>query len=462
MLSKILSARDKRAFLRQSISKENKASISLTLNIPGIAKSNELITSFFTQILSELQIYLTAHRIFIDKKKQINTIDAAGNFFLVPLICKTKEVGKTKYLKNLKLITEEFETSHKVGRFIDIDITNFAGEAVSSRKNKLCFFCKEQPAIYCMRDKRHSFAELRNYFLSEIKKYLKSIQKKETIRKISSTALKSILYEVSLSPKPGLVDFESSGSHTDMNYYTFIDSSSVLSSFFTQTATAGYEFSDDLSKALPVIRTIGLKSEEKMFEATHGANTQKGLIFLMGLTVFSIAYMEAQEMKICSESFSKITSSICHNIIDNELVNNTNRNSTHGEKCFSKYGNIAGGARLEAQNGFPTVIKFALPVLSENLFLNSINKKEIINIALQKTLIAIIAKNNDTNILFRGGEGILNELQNRAEKTLYSDNFHRDYEKLTVFCSKNNISPGGSADLLAITIFLRSSTYFME
>ncbi len=55
---------------------------------------------------------------------------------------------------------------------------------------------------------------------------------KAVLTSISQLALKALLYEVSLSPKPGLVDRFDNGAHDDMSFMTFIDSMIALSPFF--------------------------------------------------------------------------------------------------------------------------------------------------------------------------------------------------------------------------------------
>ncbi len=115
-------------------------------------------------------------------------------------------------------------------------------------------------------------------------------------RNLSSLALQSILYEISLTPKPGLVDKFSNGAHSDMNYSTFINSTAAISGYFNDLVQAGFAFTEnDMTKALPVIRNIGLRMEKSMFLKHKQVNTQKGIIFLMGLSLFSSGYLFAHE-----------------------------------------------------------------------------------------------------------------------------------------------------------------------
>jgi len=445
ILDKILKARENRAFLRKNISEKNVISISLSLNIPGYPKSNELITSFFEQILSELEIYLYSNRICVENSEKI--IDEAGNFWISAI--NTNNISEFE----IKLLTEKFEENHNVGRIIDVDITNVKCENVSSGKAKKCIIC-DLPAIVCMRNNNHSNIIIRNIIFDLITNYLSEIRKEKIIHRITEIAIKSLLYEVSLTPKPGLVDFEKNGSHNDMDYFTFLNSTAALSPYFSELAKKGFDFKDDFKNALPVIRNIGLQMESAMFKATNGVNTQKGLIFLLGLSIFSAANIYSNYHKIDYRIFEETIKKICFKLFENEL-NNSSNFQTHGEISFKKFGKIAGGARLEAELGFPTVFNFGLPVFENELKKVNKIKKENINFALQKTLISIISENNDTNILFRKDEKVLENLKSIAKKVL---NEKIKYSELEKFCKSENISPGGSADLLAITVFI----YFVK
>ncbi len=441
ILQKILLAKDNRANLRNTFSAKKNVSISLSLNIASYPKTNKNISQFFNLVLADLKIFLLANKVFIDNRSEVNSIDEAGNFFIA--IVKNKDITSSE----IKQITEEFEENHKLGRFIDVDITNKHGKNVSSHKKKLCYFCNEKPAIVCMREKTHSYPELKSFISKKINDYLFNEKKKQITKQLSSIALKSILYEVSLSPKPGLVDFYNSGSHKDMNYYTFLNSSAALAQYFTKFAELGYGFNEDLSKAISKIRIIGLQTEKDMFAATNDVNTQKGIIFLMGIALFSASYVFYKDGKFTISNFQETVKKVCKSLVYSELQN-LQVYKTHGEKCFEKFGLKGAGARHEVEQAFPTVVNFALPVL-EKYFRG--NKKEEIELALRKTLLAIISKNNDSNVLYRKGESILKKLKIFSKDAFIED---KEYNKVCKFCIKENISPGGSADLLAVSLFL--------
>jgi len=447
ILNSILEAKENRADLRKKIAQQNFCSISFNLNVPGYPKTNHELTQFFEQVCEEINFWLMANRISFENQEY--KIDDAGNFII------WKVTNKNFDAQELKFITEKFEEKHKLGRFLDLDVTNNLGQNVSSGKPKKCFFCQNFPAIVCMRERKHDFEEIRNFMFEEIKKYLNEIKKEKIIRKMSELAVKSLLYEVSFSPKPGLVDYNQNGSHSDMNYFTFLNSISALSPLFKQFSEIAFNFDSDFENILPKIREIGLQMEQVMFKATNNVNTQKGLIFLLGLSIFASSRLFYENKIFTNQNFREIIRKICFNITKNELVSTNNLNKTHGEICYHKFGNLGAGARWEAENGFPTVFEYGLTVLEQFLEKKFFNNKDKINFALEKTLLSIISANNDSNILYRKNDIILNEFKQLAKNILDEK---LEYSEIIKYCEHHNISPGGSADLLAVSIFI----YFVK
>jgi holo-ACP synthase/triphosphoribosyl-dephospho-CoA synthase len=274
------------------------------------------------------------------------------------------------------------------------------------------------------------------------------LQRRESAigKKLAALALKALLYEISLSPKPGLVDKFNNGSHTDMNFLTFIDSSAAVSVWFGELVQAGFAFhEDDDTKALPVIRDIGLRMEAAMNQATGNVNTQKGIIFLMGLSLFACGRLYRKTSHFDPEIFREIIKSVCRGLVQRELKDAPQPGKSHGEEIFHKHG--LSGARGEAESGFNTVFQFGLPVLTEA---GSMTDMEMI-----RCFLAIAAHNNDTNILYRGGRAVLDTFQNLCNIALKSFN-SGNFSNVEAFCERENISPGGSADLLVVSIFIWS------
>lgn len=444
-LENVLDARENRASLRSQFVKNNLCTLSLSLNIAGYPKSNFLISSFFTEILNELKPYLLANRIAIQNNKEIILTDKAGDFFIVPFSNSTIEIFKIKEL------TETFESTHRLGRLIDIDIFNEQGLPISSGKNKPCYFCGEYSAISCMRNKRHTYNEIREKISNEISNYLNVKNKELTINKLTSYASKAILYEISLSPKPGLVSFHDSGSHADMNFFTFLNSSASLTPFFKEFCLLGYNYSGKYEEALAQIRHIGLRAEKVMFEATNTINTHKGIIFLFGISLFSISKLVSEKKGYNHTEFRTIIKKICNKIVVNELVNTTNKAITNGEKVYEKYGILGVGVRGEVEKGFPSVFHKSQAYFEEYLTSFSYTNQHEIQQILQTGLLHIMAVNNDSNILHRSNLDTLIHLQTLAKEAI---NNNIAYKQLNEYCFKKNISPGGSADLLSVALLL--------
>ena len=415
-------------------------SLSLSLNVPGFPKSNSTVKSFFWCCLQEFKYTLKANQVSLIEKDSIEISDAAGDFYLVP--CNPGRFT----LKAIKQVCEDFEQNHPLGRFIDADLNDQEGVSFSSGKSKLCFFCLERPAIECRREKAHEPEELRSFMFPKMAYYCRQQREAMMIKKLSSFAQQAILSEISLTPKPGLVDKFSNGSHADMNYQTFVDSTAAISPWFSELVHAGFSYVDnDLTNALPLIRNIGLRMESAMYEATQNVNTQKGIIFLMGLSLFACGKLFSQTEQFSIVEFRGIIQGVCKDLVTKEMTDASKTVKSHGEDIFHQHG--FGGARAEAESGFATVFDFGLPCLAGVAELND-------DVLLQ-TFLAIAANNNDTNILYRSNAEVLSVFKHLCKNALADFN-DQNYAAVIDFCKSENISPGGSADLLAVTIFVRS------
>ena len=426
--------------MKKQIALTARPGISLSLNVPGFPKSNPIATSFFAYCLRDLKYALKANLVTICEQEAIESCDAAGDFFMVP--CAMGALS----LQTIKQVCEDFEQSHALGRFIDADLNDQNGETVSSGKSKLCFFCLERPAIECRREEAHDVNELRNFMFPKMEGYCREQREILIIRKLSELAQRAVLAEISLTPKPGLVDRLSTGSHADMNYETFIHSTAAISPWFGDLVREGFSYrNNDLKKALPVIRGIGLRMESAMFEATQNINTQKGIIFLMGVALFACGKLFGQNDRFNPTEFREIVKEMCSDLVEKELCILSDSGHSHGEQIYRKYG--FSGARGEAKSGFATVFEFGLPVLTNSIELN--------DESLIKSFLAIAANNNDTNILYRSDPGVLGEFKQLCNTALLNY-CEESYSAVIDFCKGKNISPGGSADLLAVTIFIWS------
>lgn len=272
----------------------------------------------------------------------------------------------------------------------------------------------------------------------------------------SNIAIKSILFEAASSPKPGLVDRYNSGAHNDMDFFTFIRSSSVLYPYFYNCVNAGIVFNGtDYTQLLVNIRPIGIKAEEDMFTATKGVNTHKGIIFSLGIIAVAVGSL-FRELNKYTFDYVEVSNRIMliSKDITKELDNayNKHENLTYGEKLYLKYGTK--GIRGEVESGFKTVLDISLPIL-EKFIINSHQINEI----LIHVLLHLMAYTEDSNILGRHNMEILNYVQNEARKALnlggyFTEKGKRYVEYMDMDFIEKYISPGGSADLLVVTLIM--------
>ncbi len=457
----VLHAREQRYAIRKSIADRNLASLSFTLNIPGYPKSTALITEVFSRILGELVRFLTAHRVFVRREWEMRLKDEAGDFYIVPLEDLRLQ---TLRLEEVKTVTERFEESHALGRLVDIDVTDRDFQPISSGKAKGCFICETVPAMQCMRQNTHEKEQLRDVVRKRMQTFLAQRRRSDLCRDLSQWALKALLYEISLTPKPGAVDRVNCGSHSDMDYITFLNSSSVLAGYFSDLSAAGFDFCGEPGDVLPAVRCIGLEMEERMFRETGGVNTQKGTIFLVGLTLFSAASVVAETGHFNRMEFINRLKLYTAGLTETEL--NPSKPRTHGETCAVRYGTqLGGGIRYEAEKGLPTVFEYGLPALKRRWGngANPTREKELKE-PLIYTLLSLMAHADDANILYRKGPDQLQRIKSLARRAATAmekpagNQWEKEYRALMDYCLMENLSPGGSSDLLVITILL----YFIE
>jgi len=276
------------------------------------------------------------------------------------------------------------------------------------------------------------------------------------VQDVAGCACRALMYEVCTTPKPGLVDRANNGSHKDMDIYTFIDSSSVLTPYFRDFVLTGILYCNDEPQQLfDRIRYLGTLAEDEMLSATNNVNTHKGLIFSMGIICTALGYIyaneEIQNINNILELCKKMTVKVKEDFNDVNLKNA----KTKGEKLFAQYGIT--GIRGEVASGFSSIKKYGLPVLK------SLREKGYsLNDAGGLTLLNLIANIRDTNIISRSDIKTQEQVQLDLKALIETKKIenvdvailNRIDEQFILM----NISPGGCADLLALTFML----YFIE
>ena len=451
-INHLLAARELRMHQKTKMIRDGYHLVSLQLNIPGLPKSNNLIKAFFNHVDERFQEYFISRYNVHQWDKADTYTDPAGDW--AAYLFDKSVINATR----LKEITEGFEQSFALGRTVDLDVLDNNGTPISSGKAKACFVCG-QPAEQCRKNQKHDIHTVREKMSEAIKSYLDKLNGDKLIQKISGFITYALLQEVSLSPKPGLVCRNHNGSHNDMDFSTFLQSTAAISPHFDEIGKLAVNFEGiDTSTALPKIREIGLRMERSMLESTNNVNTHKGAIFLMATSMFALVRAIKESGTFNVNRFAIVLQQLTKGIVENELARAKKHMSlTHGQKCFLEFGKIAGGARDEVEQGMPTVVKHALPFLNKlsNTKLNSYSDKQLKQLLIP-VLLKIMSVNNDTNVLYRKGKAALNELKIKSTQTLedWSKGNKTTYEQLVEWCLQQGISPGGSADLLAVTLLL--------
>lgn len=255
-------------------------------------------------------------------------------------------------------------------------------------------------------------------------------------------ARRALEAEVLLTPKPGLVDQNNTGAHRDMDVETFLRSAAALEPWFDALAQAGAETAALPPEAvLPMLRPIGIRAEADMYAATGGVNTHKGALFSLGLLCAAQGRLEALNRPAGPEALCQMSARLAKGV-----TGELSQTGTHGLAAHAAYG--AKGVRGEAESGFAAVRQLALPTLQK-----ARQAGDSPRIAGVRALLALMAALRDTNVLHRAGEEGLTWLQTRARDCLSRFSLPA-VEELDRACITRNISPGGSADLLAIAFFL--------
>ena len=262
--------------------------------------------------------------------------------------------------------------------------------------------------------------------------------------RIADLAHRALIDELEAYPKPGLVSPVDSGSHRDMDAETLRRSAGAIAPFFADLVRAGAA-----EAPLSDLRRIGLNAEAAMLAATGGVNAHRGAIFSLGL--ICAAAGRAGETALSAEARAEQVGALW----GNEIARRPASPVTHGGRASLRYG--VGGASAEAAAGFPAVREVGLPALRRGRNLAPGDGQA----ARIQCLFALMAELDDTNLLHRGGPEGLDFAQSSARAFLDAGGvgaagwreralaLHRAFVEA-------RLSPGGAADLLAVTLFLDS------
>lgn len=259
---------------------------------------------------------------------------------------------------------------------------------------------------------------------------------------IATLAHRALIDELETWPKPGLVSPVDSGSHRDMDVDTLRCSAAAILPFFAELARAGAG-----EAPLRDLRRIGLAAEAAMLAATGGVNAHRGAIFSLGL--IAAAAGRTGQAPSSAEAAAELVGALW----GKEIAQVPTSPVSHGGQAARRYG--VGGAAAEAAAGFPTVRALGLPALRRARELAPGDRQA----ARVQCLFALMAELDDTNLLHRGGVEGLRFARLSAQQFLEAGGVGAEgWRERAVALHRafvaDRLSPGGSADLLAVTLFL--------
>ena len=446
-LSEMLDAREQRVKIQQELLKEHPGCVvSFTLNIAGPVKVTPFTKWLYALGIRLIQQGIAKQHGQILKKKEEKKDTGWEGFFALSL--------EPKAIKTYLLFQEE---NHPLGRLFDFDVLCPDGTKVSRQElgvpERTCLICGN-PSFLCGRSRTHSALELQK----KTQEIMSDFYHSRMSVHIGTLMQKALLYEVNTTLKPGLVDRVHNGSHQDMCIDTFITSAYALTPYFINCALAGLSF-DGSQKELPALfqqlRLLGKQAESTMLHATHGINTHKGIIFSGGIFCAAVGYANsAFQTDLKASQLPEVLSSICQSMVPDllkdykDITPSTAR--THGEKLYASYGIT--GIRGEAYKGFPHVLFSGYPQFQKAYkTTSSLTKAGLL------VLLYYIGNTEDTNLIIRSDYETANRIQKSLSAFLKRSNYEEQLHILIAldeYFVSNNISPGGSADMLALTYFL--------
>ncbi len=252
---------------------------------------------------------------------------------------------------------------------------------------------------------------------------------------IAHLATDALRAELNTTPKPGLVDRHDSGAHKDMDLAIMSRSIDALQPYFDRLALLGSQASMTETEQ---VRQIGIDAEKAMLNATGGVNTHRGALFSLGLTTLAASSCVAHDGKVNEQSL--------RNLIMQAAQGFTPTAGTHGNNAVNAH-RVTGALDL-AKAGYQQLFTDWLPAYRDWL-------AEDANSACHKLLLLIMSQLDDTNVIHRVGYEQAQQVKQEAHALLNSysvagmEAMNRDY-------IARNISPGGSADMMALTLFIHS------
>ena len=450
-LPDMLEARERRSHRQNDLraSYPGCTMVCFTMNIAGPVKNSPLIRRGFLHGCALFRQQLMRLR-----KKAVYEVlwdEPTGNegYFMVDLPAI-----------RVKRLTAEIEDQDPVGRLFDMDVLDAGGRKLDREElglpGRTCLLC-DLPAKVCARSRTHTVAQLQE----RTWKMLADLVREHDLTVIARDACRALLYEVCTTPKPGLVDRANSGSHRDMDIFTFMDSAAALQPYFRRCAEIGMDFRRcGETGMVRLLREAGASAERDMFSVTGGVNTHKGAIFSMGIACAALGRLDHShwsDPEAVLAECGRVAAALAGNdfakldrMIEGQGKGPLAESSlTVGEKLYLQYG--IRGVRGQAMGGFPAVLHAGLPVLERELAAGA-----DLNRAGSVAMLAILCADTDTNLIARGGLqtalAVTGQVTDLLEKT--PSPAEAVISALDRQFIEDDLSPGGSADLLGLCYLL--------
>lgn len=401
-LEQMLLARDRRASRQAALlSRYGRPVISFTMNIAGPVKDSPLIRYAFRSGLRQLEALPCAQ--------------LCREVIFEPTGPEALLVYETQDARLLKAFCIRLESEGEAGRLFDLDVLDANGEKLSRETGRTCLVCGG-PVSVCSRSRAHG--------LEAITARTRTILEAFAAETVGEMAENALLAEVHFTPKPGLVDEANNGAHRDMDVPLFERSAHALRPCFEEFVRLG------LQGASPAaLQQAGVRAEQAMFAATGGVNTHKGAIYSGALLLHAAGRLlsgeeEGDLCELAAQTAAAIPAPT----------------GTHGAAVRAQ----CGGIRTEAVSGYPTA-QAVLRQLRQSGPLDA--------------LLLSMSRLDDSTLWHRGGAEGAQLVRSRAADILAAPASEREARtrRLDAELIERNLSPGGSADLLAMAFFLEKA-----
>lgn len=398
----MLLARDRRASRQAALlSRYGRPVISFTMNIAGPVKDSPLIRYAFRSGLRQLEALPCAQ--------------LCREVIFEPTGPEALLVYETQDARLLKAFCIRLESEGEAGRLFDLDVLDANGEKLSRETGRTCLVCGG-PVSVCSRSRAHG--------LEAITARTRAILEAFAAETLGEMAENALLAEVHFTPKPGLVDEANNGAHRDMDVPLFERSAHALRPCFEEFVRLGIQGASPAA-----LQQAGVRAEQAMFAATGGVNTHKGAIYSGALLLHAAGRLlsgeeEGDLYELAAQTAAAIPAPT----------------GTHGAAVRAQCGGIC----TEAVSGYPTA-QAVLRQLRQSGPLDA--------------LLLSMSRLDDSTLWHRGGAEGAQLVRSRAADILAAPASEREARtrRLDAELIERNLSPGGSADLLAISFFLEKA-----